>query len=101
MSDDFNTAAAIGILFDLNKLIHKTQSGTGVLKELGDILGIFYDLPSPEDTLPEDVLNLIEMRSQAKKDRQFDVADQIRDELVTQHGIILEDTSAGVRWKKK
>ncbi len=101
MSDDFNTAAAIGILFDLNKLIHKTQSGTGVLKELGDILGIFYDLPSPEDTLPEDVLNLIEMRSQAKKDRQFDVADQIRDELVTQYGIILEDTSAGVRWKKK
>jgi cysteinyl-tRNA synthetase len=100
MSDDFNTAEAIGVLFDLNKLIHKTQSGTAVLKELGDILGIFFEMSPEDDTLSTEILMLIDQRNQAKKDRDFDAADTIRHQLLTQYRIILEDTRDGTRWKR-
>jgi cysteinyl-tRNA synthetase len=99
MSDDFNTAEAIGVLFDLNKLIHTTQSGTDILKKLGDILGIFFQLQEAPDSLSETLMALIDERNGAKKNRDFSKADEIRDTLLNQHGVIIEDTPEGTRWK--
>ena len=52
-----------------------------------------------EEMLDADIEAMIEKRQAARKERNFALADQIRDELLAK-GIILEDTREGVKWKK-
>ena len=67
------------------------------MKQLMDILGI--DIKEQEVLLDEEIENLIEERQAARKAKNFARADEIRD-LLTEKGIILEDTREGVRWKR-
>ena len=107
MDDDFNTADAIAAVFDLVKYINTTADGSrsgeyldslyARLNTLTDVLGIIID--KEEEMLDEDIEALIEKRQAARKERNFALADQIRDELLAK-GIILEDTREGVKWKK-
>ncbi|ARI75419.1 cysteine--tRNA ligase [Halobacillus mangrovi] len=108
MDDDFNTANAISVLFDLTKsanlYLQENQTHSAVLeryentfKELTNVLGI--ELEQQEELLDEEIEQLIAERKQARKDRNFERADQIRDEL-KERNIILEDTSQGTRWKR-
>ncbi|MGP4070441.1 cysteine--tRNA ligase [Halobacillus sp. B29] len=108
MDDDFNTANAISVLFDLTKsanlYLQEEQTHTSVieayentLKELMMVLGL--EIETQAELLDEEVDALIEERKQARKDRNFERADQIRDELKDRN-IILEDTSQGTRWKR-
>ena len=62
-----------------------------------DVLGIIAE--KEEEILDSDIEKLIEERQQARKDKNFKRADEIRDELLAK-GIILEDTREGVKWKK-
>jgi cysteinyl-tRNA synthetase len=107
MDDDFNTANAISVLFELAKqanlyLLEQTTS-TDVIeafikefKELGAAIGITF---GEAELLDEEIDQLIQDRIQARKDRNFQLADQIRDELKAKN-IILEDTAQGTRWKR-
>ena len=61
------------------------------------MLGIIIE--RKEEMLDEEIEAMIEKRQAARKERNFALADQIRDELL-QKGIILEDTREGVKWKK-
>ena len=107
MDDDFNTADAIAAVFDLVKYINTTADGSkskeyleslfGRLKTLADVLGIIVE--KEEEMLDADVEEMIEKRQAARKERNFALADQIRDELLAK-GIILEDTREGVKWRK-
>ncbi|MEC3883844.1 cysteine--tRNA ligase [Halobacillus sp. HZG1] len=108
MDDDFNTANAISVLFDLTKTanlyLQEEQTHEKVLtafeelfEELTGVLGI--QLQAQEELLDEEVDALIEERKQARKNRDFARADEIRDELKDRN-IILEDTSQGTRWKR-
>ncbi|MGP4077578.1 cysteine--tRNA ligase [Halobacillus sp. K22] len=108
MDDDFNTANAISVLFDLTKsanlYLQEEQTHTIVLenyedtlKELMMVLGL--EIETQAELLDEEIDALIEERKQARKDRNFERADQIRDELKDRN-IILEDTSQGTRWKR-
>ncbi|MFZ0369415.1 MAG: cysteine--tRNA ligase [Halobacillus sp.] len=108
MDDDFNTANAISVLFDLTKsanlYLQEEQTHTIVLeayedtlKELMMVLGL--EIETQSELLDEEVDALIEERKQARKDRNFERADQIRDELKDRN-IMLEDTSQGTRWKR-
>ncbi|MBX0359875.1 cysteine--tRNA ligase [Halobacillus sp. Nhm2S1] len=108
MDDDFNTANAISVLFDLTKAanlyLQEDQTHEKVLtafeelfEELTGVLGI--PLQAQEELLDEEVDALIEERKQARKNRDFARADEIRDELKDRN-IILEDTSQGTRWKR-
>ena len=65
---------------------------------LTNVLGLLYDRKE-EDNLDAEIEALIEQRQQARKDRNFARADEIRDELLAK-GIVLEDTREGVRWKR-
>ncbi|MBM6820181.1 MULTISPECIES: cysteine--tRNA ligase [Clostridia] len=107
MDDDFNTADAISVLFDL---IRDTNSNIGInsskelcekalelIRELGLPLGILQK--TTKGDLEAEVEALIAERQQARKDRNFALADKIRDELKAR-GIELLDTPQGVRWKK-
>ena len=107
MDDDFNTADAIAAVFDLVKYINTTADGSrsreyldslyARLQTLTDVLGIIVD--KEEEMLDADIEAMIEKRQAARKERNFALADQIRDELLAK-GIILEDTREGVKWKK-
>lgn len=69
-----------------------------VLEGLCDVIGI--DIAFSEEILDEEVEALIEKRQQARKDRDFALADKIRDDLASQ-GIILEDTREGVKFRRE
>lgn len=108
MDDDFNTADGISVIFELirevNSKIHERSSKALVqevidlLVDLGSPLGIMQN-PVGGD-LNAEVESLIEKRQQARKARDFALADKIRNELLEQ-GIVLEDTPQGVRWSRK
>jgi len=124
MDDDFNTAQAIGHLFEgvraLNRLLAADSpalaaaiaGGRETLLRLGGVLGLFSSVPAEwlarqgERRLAESGLDaaaieaLIDERLNARKNRDFARADQIRDELAAQ-GVQLLDSPQGTTWKMK
>ncbi len=107
MDDDFNTADAISSVFELVKLANtnsNVNSSKAFLEEmkkkittLTDVLGL--EVVKENEMLDEEIDSLIAERQQARKDKNFKRADEIRD-LLLEKGIILEDTREGVRWKR-
>ncbi|SDC48440.1 cysteine--tRNA ligase [Shouchella lonarensis] len=108
MDDDFNSANGISVLFDLakeaNVYAREQQTSTIVLQaflslfdEISTVLGL--SLQSTATLLDDEVEALIAERNEARKQRDFQRADEIRDQLKEKH-IILEDTPQGVRWKR-
>ena len=107
MDDDFNTADAISVLFDLTKDINNNininssveacEKAEDLIRELGKPLGILQN--KVEKNLDSEIEELIEQRQQARKNKDFALADKIRDALKARN-IVLEDTPQGVRWKK-
>lgn len=108
MDDDFNTANGISVLFELSGLANhyllEMNTDSNVIdhflqqfEEVFHVLGL--ELGLEEDLLDEEIEALIEKRNQARKNRDFQLADQIRDQL-KEMKIILEDTAQGIRWKR-
>ena len=123
MDDDFNTGGAIGELFELATLINrycdeKDLEGKGkgdaeseatlellitMIKELSSVLGLFVTPPAkPQAEGGDELLGLvmplvIELRAEARKNKNFAVADKIRDGLAPL-GITLEDRAGGTEW---
>ena len=108
MDDDLNTGLAIASLFDfvrdINSKItavsgHSAEDITlciDTLKELGSVLGI---LQKTQENIDDEIEELIAKRQEARKNKNFALADEIRDKLKEQ-GIILEDTPSGVKWRR-
>ncbi len=126
MDDDFNTGGAIGEVFDLVRTLnkycddadlegtgkrdaHKQETlakGAAVLRELTALLGMFV---APPETSTKDsgdaelvaglVQLLIDLRNQARQDKNFATADGVRDGL-KQLGIVLEDRPGGTEWSR-
>jgi cysteinyl-tRNA synthetase len=122
MDDDFNTGGAIGELFELAKIINKFSDdadleGKGkndadavakftslltTLKELSNILGIFMAPPDKPQAAGDELVSklmplVIELRATGRKNKNFAMADKIRDGL-TAIGITLEDRAGGTEW---
>ena len=106
MEDDMNTADALSKIFELIKYTNTNLSSSSpykaikeafnILLELSSILGILY---KGEEILEEEILELIEKRNIARKNREYSLADEIRDKLY-EMGIVLEDTKDGTKWKR-
>ena len=104
MEDDLNTADALAALFNLVKDINKQiadKAGKTALEEskklfdeICSVLGLVYN--RKKDNVDDEILKLVEARTQARKNRDFATADKIRDELKAM-GITLEDTPDGVK----
>jgi len=118
MDDDFNTPVAVAVLFDMARELNKEKNNdtelagqlAGELKELSNVLGILQDDPEAflqaGDPVQQGGLNeqeieqLIEQRTQAKQNKDWALADKIRDDL-KQQGIVLEDVAAGTSWRRE
>ena len=107
MDDDFNTADAISAVFELVKFINTHVSADSSeafltalydqMKSLCDVLGIIIE--KEEEMLDAEIEALIEERQAARKEKNFQRADEIRD-ILLEKGIILKDTREGVQWKR-
>ncbi|PRR80923.1 cysteine--tRNA ligase [Clostridium vincentii] len=107
MDDDFNTADAISVLFELSKDVNTNidiysskelvKKALELVRELGEPLGILQK--TTKISLEDEIEALIEARQNARKNKNFAMSDKIRDDLKAR-GIMLEDTAQGVRWKK-
>ncbi len=113
MDDDFNSANAISLIYELikqiNSYINEEKIGHSeaatlmeLLETMLNVLGLEMILQIEEisETATEWVEELIALRDKAKDDRNWTEADRIRD-LLKEKGILLEDTANGVRWRKK
>ena len=107
MDDDFNTADAVSAVFELVKFanIHASSENSreylealkGEIVTLCDILGLLVD--KKEELLDADIEALIAERQEARKAKNFQRADEIREELLAK-GIVLKDTREGVVWTR-
>ena len=120
MDDDFNTAAAVGVLFEIVKAINTGlkehpvlpaaffDAAEAELEKIDRILGVIgpEELPRDEgmgdgDGLGDaEIERLIAERNAARKAKDFARSDAIRDRLMEQ-GVVLEDTAQGTRWKRE
>lgn len=107
MDDDFNTANAISILFELSKqanyyLMEKNTDKEVIdafLEKFNTLFSVLGLSLKEAGLLDEEIEGLIQQRIQARKDRNFGLSDEIRDRLKNMN-IILEDTPQGTRWKR-
>ena len=107
MDDDFNTADAVSAIFELVKLANSTANEestrayaellAGTIEKLSDVLGIITERKA--EVLDSEVEELIAARQRARKEKNFALADEIRQKLLDM-GIVLEDTREGVKWKR-
>lgn len=109
LSDDLNISVALTAVFDMirkvNVLISQGKVYSKDAEELISFIraldGVLAVLPDEEvELLPPDAMKKIEEREKARRDKDYKLADKIRNELL-QQGIILEDTKDGVRWKRR
>ena len=108
MEDDINTADAIASIFDIVYFANTELNGDGckkaceetlaLIKELGAVLGLLGDVK--EESLDSEIEDMIEQRNNARKNKDFKTADEIRDKLKAM-GIVLEDTAQGVKWHRE
>jgi cysteinyl-tRNA synthetase len=123
MDDDFNTGGAVGVLYELLTALNRFadaqqlergqgaeaarqsfQRSVAVLRELGQILGLFQQAPATRagdgDELVGGLMQLlIDLRAEARKAKNFALADQIRQRLA-QLGVALEDRPGGTAWRR-
>ena len=107
MEDDFNTADAVSAIFELVKFANtnvteqSSRAFVKALKEeivmLSDICGLIVE--KADEILDSEIEALIQERQEARKAKNFARADEIRN-LLSEQGIILEDTREGVKWKR-
>ncbi|WP_036248760.1 cysteine--tRNA ligase [Methylobacter sp. BBA5.1] len=121
MDDDFNTPVALSVIFDLARELNKVKENdrekagqlAATLKYLGGLLGLLQDDPDTflkgramagsdagSGLSDDQIEQQIQARLDAKKAKNWALADQIRDEL-KQQGVILEDVPGGTNWRRE
>lgn len=108
LDDDLNASGALGSIFDFIREINRLMDGKGLsLEERDSVLDqmkrfdtVFNFRSSEAEAVDEEIDGLIEKRNQARADKDWGLADKIRDDLL-EMGIILEDGAGGVKWKRK
>lgn len=109
MDDDFNTADAIAAVFELVRKINTAVSSPEITKgdikafsdefsALTNVLGLLYN--KNNDDIPDDVKALVEQRAAARKEKNFALADELRNKI-TEMGYVVEETKQGTVVKKK
>ena len=106
MDDDINVSEGLAVIFDFVRDVNKAME-TGISKENAEeSLELFRDfnetigvIDFTDQKADPEITRLIEKREQFRKEKKFDEADKIRAELKDK-GVVLDDTSSGVRWKK-
>ena len=108
LDDDFNTADAIAAIFEFVRKINTAVSNSEITKSdvkiyldefnsLTNVLGLLYN--KKEDEIPEEIKELVEQRKAARKEKNFALADEIRNKIISM-GYTVEETRQGTVVKK-
>jgi cysteinyl-tRNA synthetase len=108
LDDDLNTSEALGVIFtlvkDVNRLLETKKLSVSDANKVLDLINrfgsVFGLMRREELILDDEIKTLIDKRTQARKDKDFKLADKIRKDL-EKKGILLEDTAEGTKWKRK
>jgi cysteinyl-tRNA synthetase len=109
MEDDFNSAKALGHLFDLARELNRAfdegldlEAGRAAarLHRLGQLLGLFWKPPAAAAEWPAEVAALVAVREEARKSKDWKRADEVRAKLL-ELGAVVEDGADGPRLKRK
>jgi cysteinyl-tRNA synthetase len=111
MDDDFNSAGALGYLFDLVRVVNQVRSEGGtqpqltgaqnMIKELTGVLGLRLSNPQAADQAAEPFIQLlIDLRLELRAQKLYPISDLIRNRLLDL-GVILEDGKGGTSWRYK
>ena len=114
VEDDFNTAKAQGHLFEMAKAINRVADSADApaaergalpaagqtLRQLGEVIGLFWGGDSPEEEVPEEVQALVRARDESRMQKKWKRADELRDEILAL-GYVLEDSKGGTRARRK
>jgi len=109
MCDDLNIAVALAAIFnfvrEVNKLMDDKKLSRGEAEQVYElmmrfdkVLGVIGDVKKEEEKLPKEAEELIRKREEARKARDWETADKIRERLKAM-GVIVEDTPQGVKWR--
>ncbi len=110
MDDDLNTADAITAVFELVRDLNtmsadgstpkeQLEAGAAVFDELTGVLGLLYNR-NREEEIPAEITELAEQRKAARKEKNFALADELRDKIASL-GYIIEETRQGTKIRKK
>ena len=99
MDDDFDTPKALAVIFDFVKEVNKTGGGKKSYNLIIEFDKIFSVLTIEDLKLSQEIKKLIEEREKARKEKDYEKADKIRDKI-RDKGYILEDSDEGPRVKK-
>ena len=108
MDEDFNSAGALGQLFDLVRVINQARAEQATdaelapaqteLKNLGGVLGLMLESSGKASTGADAFIDLlVDLRQQLRKSKNFDLADQVREHLAAL-GVVIEDSAQGSTW---
>jgi cysteinyl-tRNA synthetase len=108
MDDDFNSAGAVGNLFDLVRMINQARAENATdeqlapaqtaFKALTDVLGLEMKTPQAAETNADAFIGLlVSLRQDLRKNKNYDLADKVRQELA-ELGVVIEDTAQGSSW---
>jgi len=107
LDDDLNVSAALGVIFDFIRDINRLKADNKLsaqerdraletIRKFDTVLNFTYQ----QQGIDAEIEGLIQKRTKARKNKDYALADKIRDDLLAQ-GVILEDTPQGVKWKRK
>ncbi len=99
MNDDFDTPKAFSVLFDFIREVNKNGGGKKSYSFMLDINAIFNILNLEEVTISEELKELLNKREKARKQKNWEKADEIREKL-RQKGYVIEDSEVGPKLKK-
>ena len=114
LEDDFNTAKAQGHLFEMAKALNRAADSAGGsasaraevheagrrLRAYGETIGLFWGAGKVEEEAPEEVQSLVRQRDEARLQKLWSRADELRDEILAR-GYVLEDSKGGTRARRK
>ena len=111
MDDDFNSAGALGYLFDLVRSINQARDASAtaeelnlaqeVICELSGVLGLSMEHPGGDQADAAPFIDLlVEVRKELRKEKLWALSDKVRDDLKEQ-GVLIEDTQDGTSWRWK
>ena len=107
INDDLNIPKAMAVAWNVARYAEKSQDLYNLLLKMDRLFALDFDKAAEKvkekEEVPEldpEIMALIDQRQQARKEKNWKVADEIRDRL-NQKGILLEDTPQGVRWSWK
>jgi cysteinyl-tRNA synthetase len=99
INDDLNMPLAISVVWEAVKIPQKSEKIAKLLEKFDTVLGIKIDKKKEQEEIPQEILELVELRQKARTEKNWSESDRIRD-LIIEKGFMVKDTKNGMEISK-